>query len=143
MPKSPKGPCTGLGGACPNRAVSFGRCEDHRRKGDPKAREFYTSRQWRVLSQIVRREEPVCRGYPVGPCGKPTTEADHILSIRDGGAKLDRANVTAWCGDCDRRKTAADRARRGGGGRVAGSPRQVSAGRPQGRAGSMAGIGGA
>lgn len=38
--------------------------------------------------------------------------ADHVVEVKDGGAKLDPANGQCLCGSCHTRKTAAARKRR-------------------------------
>jgi nitrite reductase/ring-hydroxylating ferredoxin subunit len=40
--------------------------------------------------------------------------ADHIVEVKDGGAKFDLANGQCLCGSCHTRKTAAARAQRMG-----------------------------
>lgn len=50
---------------------------------------------------------PVCNGYG-RPCGRPATEADHVVPIADGGARLDEANLQPLCKGCHSRKTLAE-----------------------------------
>ena len=113
MPRAPRGPCTY--DLCTERATRGARCAKHRRgsEGHP-FEDFYRSRQWRDLSARVRREEPICPGWGPrsGTCGRPTEQADHIVSLVDGGAALARENVQALCGWCHSKKTQSDRAKR-------------------------------
>lgn len=53
----------------------------------------------------VLAEEPVCPGYRIARCGKPTTDVDHIVGLLDGGARLARENLRAWCHGCHARRT--------------------------------------
>jgi hypothetical protein len=47
-------------------------------------------------------------------CGEPTAEADHIMSMTDGGAPMARVNLQGLCKLHHERKTHADRAARRG-----------------------------
>jgi hypothetical protein len=75
---------------------------------------FYLSPEWRaLLAEIIaergrRCEDPGCRRLT------PPTRVfgDHIVELRDGGARLDKRNVLLRCGACHTLKTAATRAAR-------------------------------
>jgi 5-methylcytosine-specific restriction endonuclease McrA len=112
MPRAPAGPCVTPG--CARKRIPPGRhCEQHREATDQSPdRDFYRSRRWRDLAKRVLREEPTCRGFPAGSCSRPSEQADHILSITDGGARLARENLQALCGWCHSKKTRSDRAKR-------------------------------
>lgn len=77
----------------------------------PKTAEpFYSSKEWIELRDRVRREAK-------GQCQRRGCEArgfivDHIVEIRDGGAKLDRANLELLCSSHHTIKTNAERAKR-------------------------------
>jgi 5-methylcytosine-specific restriction protein A len=81
--------------------------------------------EWPALSKQVLRDEPVCRcggcgvGHASGGCRRVSVLVDHVVSIADGGARLDRANLQALCRPCHDSKSATDfgrrRRRRGGG----------------------------
>lgn len=68
---------------------------------DPK---FYQSREWVLLSRQVRQEEPFCRICQSKGITKLTEVCDHIISIKNGGAKLDRSNLQGLCRSCNNAK---------------------------------------
>lgn len=71
--------------------------------GDP----FYNRREWRDRlqpGQLARA--PMCE-WP--HCDKPATVADHIVPIKQGGAKRDRANFQSLCDQHHNVKRAAER----------------------------------
>ena len=75
------------------------------KKADP----FYLTpefREWREL--VIKRAGFKCE---VPSCGRTGVRlfADHIVEIRDGGARLDPANGQSLCGSCHTRKTSAER----------------------------------
>ena len=74
---------------------------------------FYQSPEWRELkASVIRERGKRCEAKGCGAVG--FVIADHIVEIRDGGAKLDRLNIKLLCAKCHRRKTAkAKRARLG------------------------------
>lgn len=77
----------------------------------PKTAEpFYSSPEWVEMRDRVRREAK-------GRCQRQGCQSrgfivDHIVEIRDGGAKLDRANLELLCSSHHALKTAQARARR-------------------------------
>lgn len=76
------------------------------------AESFYTSREWRELIDRLKRERgPVCQRPG---CGREYVRifGDHIIELKDGGAKLDPRNVQLLCGSCHTAKTARARAER-------------------------------
>ncbi|NVO05715.1 MAG: HNH endonuclease [Rhodoferax sp.] len=67
---------------------------------------FYQSRQWRALRAAYLREHPLCcvcggNGFLV-----PARVVDHVLPIKDGGARFDACNLQSLCVPCHNRKTA-------------------------------------
>ncbi|MDF1720530.1 MAG: HNH endonuclease signature motif containing protein [Minwuia sp.] len=70
---------------------------------------FYDSRKWRAARLNVLARDPMCGSEG---CSNLATDVDHIRPIRDGGARLDGANLQALCHGCHARKTV----REGGGG---------------------------
>jgi len=77
----------------------------------PKTAEpFYTSRPWLELMASIKAE----RGERFQDCGRERCRifGDHIVELKDGGAKLDRSNVRLRCGSCHTLKTNAERAKR-------------------------------
>lgn len=77
----------------------------------PKVSEpFYSSAAWIELRDRVRREaNGRCQ---VPGCTKRGRWVDHIVEIKDGGAKLDRANLMLMCPSHHVSKTAAEKAKR-------------------------------
>lgn len=86
-----------------------------KRPPDKKADPFYLSPAWREFMSLViakrgmRCEDPACE-TPRGPW--PRIVGDHIVEIRDGGAKLDEKNILLRCAPCHARKTARAKKRR-------------------------------
>ena len=69
-------------------------------KARPNASRRGYDHEWRKLRTQVLSEEPNCR-----TCGAPAIIVDHIIPIRSGGARLDRANCQSQCRPCHGRKT--------------------------------------
>jgi hypothetical protein len=70
---------------------------------------FYLSPEWRTLVRDIKRE----RGAFCCICGSgKRIVGDHRVELKDGGARLDPANVDLLCHGCHQRKTARERARR-------------------------------
>lgn len=70
---------------------------------------FYLSPEWRGLIRDIKVE----RGAFCVTCGSgKRIIGDHIVEIKDGGAKLDANNVQLLCHVCHQRKTARERAKR-------------------------------
>jgi 5-methylcytosine-specific restriction enzyme A len=115
-PLAPHHPCNEPG--CPAlvpRGVS--RCPTHQRQRQaeynrtqrPARHQFYNTKEWRALSKQVLQEGPNCRD-----CGAPSTQADHILSVKERpDLALVRSNVTGRCGTCHSRRTAREHQRWG------------------------------
>lgn len=97
------------------RLTSSGALEpaDAARRDTRRGRHREPGRQFRSLSSYQRlrarvfREETCC-----ALCGSTDEpNLDHIVPVKHGGAKLDRANARRLCGPCNRRRGAS-----GGGG---------------------------
>lgn len=71
---------------------------------------FYHSPEWLALLDEIYRE----RGRCCEDCGATRVRlfGDHIVEIKDGGARLDKRNVRIRCGRCHARKTAMVRGQR-------------------------------
>jgi 5-methylcytosine-specific restriction enzyme A len=65
---------------------------------------FYFSPAWkRLVAALLRGRGRVCQR-----CGKRNPSriyGDHIVELRDGGARLDPGNVQLLCGSCHTLKT--------------------------------------
>jgi 5-methylcytosine-specific restriction protein A len=68
---------------------------------DPK---FYQSREWIIMSRQVRSEEPFCKECLKKGITKLSEVCDHIISIKNGGLKLDRNNLQGLCRNCNNAK---------------------------------------
>lgn len=101
---------------CHNLTTRKGRCDEHQPK--PWVRPSANSRTLTGADRarfhaMVLRGNPACVctgwcGQHDGPCGKPATEADHILPIGLGGANHAQANGQALCTRCHEVKTVMD-----------------------------------
>jgi 5-methylcytosine-specific restriction enzyme A len=70
---------------------------------------FYLSPEWRTLVADINLD----RGAWCEDCGAGgRLFGDHIVEIKDGGAKLDARNVRLLCSGCHARKTAKAKAAR-------------------------------
>lgn len=83
---------------------------------DKRADPFYLSAEWKALMKaIIRTRGRVCEDQD-HDAAKPREGVrlygDHVIEIKDGGAKLDPHNVLLRCAACHGRKTAATRADR-------------------------------
>jgi 5-methylcytosine-specific restriction enzyme A len=103
-----KRPCAGPGcgelvdsGCCPaHSSQASARQHDRARRDDPQ-RMRTNSTRWLKLRAIVLRRDPVCR-----ICGQEaSTDADHIIPIRAGGAKWLPENLQGLCHACHTKKT--------------------------------------
>ncbi len=122
MPRSAPTPCRYPG--CAEVVAVPGYCDAHRplihrdygraRRGFDAEVGFYQSRQWRSVRAAFLREHPLC-----GACGAKgllvaARVVDHVLPIKDGGARFDAANLQSLCVPCHNSKTARESAARSG-----------------------------
>jgi 5-methylcytosine-specific restriction protein A len=125
MPQGLWKPCAKAG--CPN--LTHGRyCEVHAELEEREKREraerynkfdrdkdgqkLYESPAWRRLRAIYLKRNPLCEVCYAEGRITPAVICDHRVEIKDGGAKLDMANITAMCYACHNKKTAIERAKR-------------------------------
>jgi 5-methylcytosine-specific restriction protein A len=60
--------------------------------------------QWSRVSQLIRRSEPICRR-----CKNALAQmVDHIKPLKEGGDRLDLANLQPLCNKCHSSKTRED-----------------------------------
>lgn len=58
---------------------------------------------WRAVRKQFLARHPTCQ------CGRPATEADHVLAVRDRpDLRLSWSNLRALCRPCHSRRTATD-----------------------------------
>lgn len=62
----------------------------------------------RLWRRGVMRRDPMCRACGVAP----STDADHVIPVGDGGAPYDVANGQGLCHDCHDIKTRRENAER-------------------------------
>lgn len=76
------------------------------KRADP----FYSSSAWIAQRTALIAE----RGKACEACGRSGARlfGDHIMELRDGGSRFDRANLRLLCGACHTRKTVSARAAR-------------------------------
>jgi len=72
------------------------------RRGSAHARGYDRSHQRRRT--LVLHRDPICRGCQ----RQPSTIADHIIRISDGGSKSDLTNQQGLCTDCHGYKIVAE-----------------------------------
>ncbi len=70
---------------------------------------FYNSAKWRKTSKAFLKNNPLCI-----VCSRPATITDHIKEIKDGGDRYSWENLQSMCNSCHNKKTAEERAKRGG-----------------------------
>ena len=120
MPRSAPTPCRypGCGavlaspGFCPQHRASAHRDYGRARRGFDAEIGFYQSKDWRVLRAAVLRESPLCLTCKVHGRLVLAGVVDHVVPLKDGGARFDRANLQPLCVACHNRKTARETAGR-------------------------------
>jgi 5-methylcytosine-specific restriction enzyme A len=110
MPTRLAGPCRY--GRCPRRGTSRGYCDEHAAQVD-RARGTAAERGYTYAWQ--QRARAFLEAHRWCKCGKRATEADHILTIKDGLARgwtreqIDAdSNLRPFCKRCHSRRTALD-----------------------------------
>ncbi|MFZ6813737.1 HNH endonuclease [Undibacterium sp. Rencai35W] len=99
-------------GYCARHQVALHRDYGRARRGFDAERTFYQSVAWRTLRAAFLRLHPVCCRCEARGVIVAAVVADHVLPIKDGGARLDEANLQALCVPCHNRKTASETALR-------------------------------
>lgn len=91
---------------CPEHQQTFDRARQRRRdavRGSPSTRGYGSDWQ-RLRLAVLERDGHRCHW-----CGKPATQADHLVPLARGGARLDPENVVASCGHCNAVRGGVDR----------------------------------
>ena len=87
---------------CPSHKRSRALAYDARRGTAAERGYDADHRKWR---ERVLRRDPICKG-----CGRePSTFADHLIPLKQGGAKLDLANGQGMCSRCHQAKRGRER----------------------------------
>ena len=98
---------------CPELVAGGAYCEKHRKHEqqhynrhmrDEDSKRFYNSTAWRNLSRLQLQREPLCAECLKTGRVQPAKIADHIVPIKDGGARLDPAGLQSLCIACHNRK---------------------------------------
>ena len=84
--------------------------KEYDKRRDKELVKFYNSKKWRETSKSFLKANPLCI-----ECKHPAVITDHIEEIRDGGSQYDWENLQPMCRSCHNKKTAEERAKRGGG----------------------------
>ena len=100
----------GTPGYCDRHRVAVHRDYGRARRGFDTEVGFYQSARWRGVRAAFLREHPLCgvcaaRGRVVA-----AVVADHVVPVKDGGARYDVANLAALCVADHNAKTARETA---------------------------------
>ncbi len=120
MPRAAPTPCRYPG--CATTLTVPGYCEVHRplvhrdygraRRGFDAEVGFYQSQQWRTVRAAFLREHPLCCACGAKGLLVAAKVVDHVVPIKDGGARFDAGNLQPLCVSCHNRKTATESAGR-------------------------------
>jgi 5-methylcytosine-specific restriction enzyme A len=111
VPSKALRPCLTPG--CTGYAGARGHCEKHtkarwaERNARPEIardKKFYDSALWKRAREDVLRHEPWCRECVKTGRATLANVVDHIVRLRDGGDRLDRANLAPLCAVCHNEK---------------------------------------
>lgn len=121
MPHAPRRNCRQQG--CRNLAEKGScYCREHkleqnrnynRYERDPETQAFYTSKEWRSVRRYQLEHFPLCAECLKEGRYTPATLVDHIKPIREGGARLDMANLQSLCWSCHSAKSIEEGSRYG------------------------------
>ena len=110
MPYAPPSACLRPG--CPGRATRGGYCDAHRPRSrsveDAAQNSRWYDRRWQRLRRQFLAEFPLCAHCDHAGHVREANVVDHIVPLRNGGARLDRANLQPLCTRHHAIKTAAD-----------------------------------
>lgn len=87
------------------------RAEQHRnygraRRGFDAEVGFYNSQIWRTVRAALLRSNPLCRLCEARGLLVAARVVDHIIPIKDGGARFETSNLQGLCVSCHNAKTA-------------------------------------
>lgn len=122
MPQSAPTPCRYPGcaaivaraGYCPNHHSVRHRDYGRARRAFDSEQGFYRSRAWQALRCAFLRERPLCAACEALGRLVAASVVDHIVPVKRGGARFERANLQPLCVSCHNRKTARETAARHG-----------------------------
>ena len=121
MPFKPPKPCRHFG--CPeytteaycHRHKEYEKAikADYEKRYEKKRDPFYKSPRWRKARNRYAEKNPLCEECKKnGIEGVLMKTVDHIIDIKDGGAKLDFDNLQSLCQECHNRKIGERRKRK-------------------------------
>ena len=118
MPRTPPRPCARPG--CPE--VTRARyCQKHQaemnktydmHQRDKEMKRFYDGKPWEALRRQKLARNKFCEECQRGGRLVLATMVDHIVEIKNGGAKLDMDNLQSLCHSCHSSKTLRERNKR-------------------------------
>jgi len=73
---------------------------------------FYQSAQWRAVRAAFLRQHPLCCACEVRGRVVPAVVVDHVVPIKQGGARFDPENLQSLCVSDHNAKSAKERAQR-------------------------------
>ena len=71
---------------------------------------FYQSARWRNTREAVLRDNPLCCRCQAKGLLQPAKVVDHIVPVKLGGERFERANLQSLCVPCHNAKTASETA---------------------------------
>ena len=120
MPLSAPTPCRQPG--CGAVLARPGYCDTHRsgvhrdygraRRSFDAELGFYQSAQWRTVRAAFLRQHPLCCACEQRGRVVPAVVVDHVVPIKEGGARFDPRNLQSLCVSDHNAKSAKERAQR-------------------------------
>ena len=102
----------GTPGYCDRHRVAVNRDYGRARRGFDTEVGFYQSVRWRAVRAAFLREHPMCAACAARGRVVAAVVADHVVPVKDGGARFDTGNSQALCISDHNAKSARETARR-------------------------------
>ena len=102
----------GTPGYCDRHRVAAHRDYGRARRGFDTEVGFYQSVRWRVVRAAFLREHPLCAACAARGRVVAAVVVDHVVPVKDGGARFDQGNLQALCISDHNAKSARETARR-------------------------------
>ncbi|MEN6624120.1 MAG: HNH endonuclease signature motif containing protein [Smithella sp.] len=98
---------------CSNLAINGAYCQEHTPAAAPKETDaFYLSPAWKRFRNWYVTNHPFCEQCEREGLLIPVDVVDHIVEIKDGGARLSEENAMSLCHKCHNLKSAGERRKR-------------------------------
>ena len=97
-------------GYCTNHQPQVHREYGRERRGFDTELGFYQSARWRNRRAAVLRDNPLCCRCQAKGVLQPAKVVDHIVPVKLGGERFERANLQSLCVPCHNAKTASETA---------------------------------